>query len=142
MKRPPNTSTSISTSVYLKEVATLFMKKFQIETPKEELLDEEKKKDKLKRIRKFRTKIEYLYYLDQLKAIRAVDDIVQHLREEDEENHIKQEWKFIALIIDRLFLYVFTLTCFIGSATIILHAPSLYDTTLPIDELMSKHFKR
>ena len=41
---------------------------------------------------------------------------------------IKQDWKFVAMVLDRLFLWIFTTACIVGSYAIILQAPSLYDT--------------
>lgn len=46
------------------------------------------------------------------------------------------------MVLDRLFLWVFTLACVMGTALIILQAPSLYDTTKPIDILYSKIAKK
>ena len=55
---------------------------------------------------------------------------------------VKQEWKYTALVIDRLFLYIFTSSCIVGTVAIILQAPSFYDTQKPIDEIMSTKFKK
>ena len=44
-----------------------------------------------------------------------------------------EDWKYMAMVLDRLFLWVFTFTCFAGSGGIILRAPSLYDMREPID---------
>lgn len=46
------------------------------------------------------------------------------------------------MVLDRLFLWIFTLACVIGTALIIFKAPSLYDTTQPIDILISKVAKK
>ena len=43
-----------------------------------------------------------------------------------------EDWKFIAMVLDRMFLVVFTIACASGAAGIILMAPSLYDTRPPI----------
>ena len=52
----------------------------------------------------------------------------------------KQEWKYTALVIDRLLLFVFTTSCIVGTIAIILQAPSFYDQTVPIDQQMSRNF--
>ncbi len=49
-----------------------------------------------------------------------------------------EDWKFVAMVLDRFFLWVFTVACVAGMAVIILQAPSLYDTTQPIDIKFSK----
>ena len=90
----------------------------------------------------FTSRSQFEYRMDQLRGCLAVNNIVDNLREEDEENRVEQEWKYTAMVIDRLFLILFTMTCIIGTCVIIFQAPSLYDTTLPIDLIMSRRFKR
>lgn len=46
------------------------------------------------------------------------------------------------MVLDRLFLWIFTLACVIGTGVIILNAPSLYDTAQPIDVVFSKVAKK
>lgn len=55
---------------------------------------------------------------------------------------MEEDWKYVALVLDRLFLWIFTIACIAGSAVIILRAPSLYDNTQPIDILYSKIAKK
>lgn len=55
---------------------------------------------------------------------------------------VEEDWKYVAMVLDRLFLWIFALACVVGSAVIILQAPSLYDTTQPIDILYSKIAKK
>jgi hypothetical protein len=49
-----------------------------------------------------------------------------------------EDWKFIAMVLDRLFLWLFTAACLLGTAGIILRAPSLYDMREPIDGKLSE----
>ena len=42
------------------------------------------------------------------------------------------------MVLDRLFLWIFTLAVVIGSAAIVLQAPALYDERIPIDAHLSK----
>ncbi|GFV88532.1 acetylcholine receptor subunit alpha-like [Trichonephila clavipes] len=51
---------------------------------------------------------------------------------------IKEDWKYVAMVIDRLFLYIFTFACIVGTCGIFLQAPSLYDPEKPIDVTLSK----
>lgn len=46
------------------------------------------------------------------------------------------------MVLDRLFLWIFAIACVMGTALIILQAPSLYDTTQPIDIHYSKIAKK
>ncbi|CAG2105793.1 unnamed protein product [Medioppia subpectinata] len=49
------------------------------------------------------------------------------------ERAVEEDWKYVAMVLDRLFLWIFAFSCVIGSILIIFSAPSLYDQTLPID---------
>jgi len=40
---------------------------------------------------------------------------------------IKEDWKYVALVLDRLFLWIFTTACLVGTFGIILQAPTIYD---------------
>ncbi|GBN67412.1 Acetylcholine receptor subunit alpha-like [Araneus ventricosus] len=51
---------------------------------------------------------------------------------------VEDEWKYVAMVLDRLFLWMFTAACVIGTAGIFLQAPLLYDTDSPIDVVSSK----
>lgn len=42
------------------------------------------------------------------------------------------------MVLDRLFLWIFTLAVLVGSAGIILQAPTLYDERAPIDVRLSE----
>ncbi|CAG0913023.1 unnamed protein product [Notodromas monacha] len=52
--------------------------------------------------------------------------------------YIEEDWKFVAMVLDRLFLWIFTISCVAGTGIIILQAPSIWDKRLPIDIKMSK----
>jgi len=45
---------------------------------------------------------------------------------------IKEDWKYVALVLDRLFLWIFTTACFVGTFGIILQAPTIYDVRVPV----------
>lgn len=42
------------------------------------------------------------------------------------------------MVLDRLFLWIFTLAVLAGTAGIILQAPTLYDDRMPIDKRFSE----
>lgn len=42
------------------------------------------------------------------------------------------------MVLDRLFLWIFTLAVLVGTAGIILQAPTLYDDRMPIDVRLSE----
>ncbi|OQR77534.1 acetylcholine receptor subunit alpha 1-like [Tropilaelaps mercedesae] len=78
------------------------------------------------------------YSAELQKAIEAILFIAEHLRKDDEDESERQDWKYVAMVLDRLFLWIFTLACVVGTAGIILQAPSLYDDRESIDVLMSQ----
>lgn len=43
-----------------------------------------------------------------------------------------RDWKYVAMVMDRLFLFIFTTACFSGTLSIFLNAPSLYDHREPL----------
>ncbi|CAF4483327.1 unnamed protein product, partial [Rotaria sp. Silwood2] len=61
-----------------------------------------------------------LYPQEIKKAFDGLKCIATHMKMEDEEKKIKEEWKYVALVIDRLFLYIFTTACVAGTCGIIL----------------------
>lgn len=49
-----------------------------------------------------------------------------------------EDWKYVAMVLDRLFLWIFTVAVLVGTAGIILQAPTLYDDRQPIDVQISE----
>ncbi|GBP94036.1 Acetylcholine receptor subunit alpha-like [Eumeta japonica] len=72
------------------------------------------------------------------KAIDGVNYIAEQTRKEEESTRVKEDWKYVAMVLDRLFLWIFTLAVVVGSAGIILQAPTLYDERAPIDVRLSE----
>ncbi|XP_075249150.1 neuronal acetylcholine receptor subunit alpha-3-like isoform X2 [Convolutriloba macropyga] len=64
---------------------------------------------------------------DIKRAIEGVQYIAQHLKNEDEFNSVSEDWKYVAMVVDRLFLWVFVIICVVGTCTIILDAPLIKD---------------
>ncbi|EFN71606.1 Acetylcholine receptor subunit alpha-like 1 [Camponotus floridanus] len=76
---------------------------------------------------------------------KTIDDarfIAQHAKNKDKFESVEEDWKYVAMVLDRIFLWIFTLACVFGTALIIFQAPSLYDTTKPIDIKYSKIAKK
>lgn len=51
---------------------------------------------------------------------------------------VEDDWQYCATVIDRLLLFLFTAAYLVGSAYIILRAPTLSDYQEPIDVALSK----
>ncbi|XP_028968763.1 acetylcholine receptor subunit alpha-like 1 [Galendromus occidentalis] len=64
--------------------------------------------------------------------------VAKHMKNVDKFDKISEDWQYIAMVLDRVFLIAFTLACVLGSASIIFEAPSLFDDKVPIDVLLSK----
>lgn len=60
-------------------------------------------------------------------ALKGVHFIANHLRRGEKDLAEERDWKYICMVIDRFFLYIFTTACFGGTLSIFLYAPSLYD---------------
>merc|ERR1719471_1010441 len=71
------------------------------------------------------------------KSCACVSFIAEHTKAREEATKIKEDWKYVAMVLDRLFLWIFTLAVCVGTAGIILQAPSLYDERKPIDREIS-----
>ncbi|CAH1407725.1 unnamed protein product [Nezara viridula] len=77
------------------------------------------------------------YPFELEKAIHNVKFIQHHTQRQDEFDAEDQDWGFVAMVLDRLFLWIFTLANIIGTIAILCEAPSLYDDTKPIDKEIS-----
>ncbi|EFX87442.1 hypothetical protein DAPPUDRAFT_312255 [Daphnia pulex] len=73
-------------------------------------------------------------------ALRSIQFIAKHTKDTDREIEVIEDWKFVAMVLDRFFLWIFIVACFVGTAAIILEAPSLYDETIPLDQLSHAYF--
>uniref|UniRef100_A0A8C2F7W3 Cholinergic receptor, nicotinic, alpha 4a n=1 Tax=Cyprinus carpio TaxID=7962 RepID=A0A8C2F7W3_CYPCA len=62
-------------------------------------------------------------------AIEAVLDITEHLRAEHVDSSV--QWKYVAMVIDRLFLWMFILVCILGIVGLFLPACCGFIFTLP-----------
>ncbi|EFN67627.1 Acetylcholine receptor subunit alpha-like [Camponotus floridanus] len=72
------------------------------------------------------------------KAIEGIRFIADHTKREEDSTRVKEDWKYVAMVLDRLFLWIFTLAVVVGTAGIILQAPTLYDDRIPIDVRLSE----
>ncbi|XP_076444122.1 acetylcholine receptor subunit alpha-like [Babylonia areolata] len=67
------------------------------------------------------------YPPEVLEALKGVRYIASQFKEGDDEVAEKRDWGYIAMVMDRLFLYIFATTYVCGTLVIFLYAPSLYD---------------
>ncbi|EGT54284.1 hypothetical protein CAEBREN_12731 [Caenorhabditis brenneri] len=62
-------------------------------------------------------------------AVESVAYIADHLKNEEDDKQVIEDWKYISVVMDRIFLITFTLACCFGTVVIIARAPSIYDNT-------------
>ncbi|XP_069160952.1 acetylcholine receptor subunit beta-like 1 isoform X1 [Procambarus clarkii] len=61
------------------------------------------------------------------KATEAIEFIAEHLRNEDEYIQIREDWKYVAMVIDRLQLYIFFAVTTAGTIGILMDAPHIFE---------------
>ncbi|XP_003421811.1 neuronal acetylcholine receptor subunit alpha-4 [Loxodonta africana] len=54
------------------------------------------------------------------RAVEGVQYIADHLKAEDMDFSVKEDWKYVAMVIDRIFLWVFVLVCLLGTVGLFL----------------------
>ena len=98
------------------------------------------------------------------RATNALKFVAQHVKNEDNFNSYADDWKYVAMVLDRILLWMFTIACvvgkirysnldemdymwpyyscnhllWLGTAGIIMAAPTHYDARKPIDVQYSK----
>ncbi|KAF8365877.1 unc-29 [Pristionchus pacificus] len=65
---------------------------------------------------------------EAVEAIDAIEYITQHLKKDEEYKMYRDDWKYVAMIIDRLLLYVFFGITFGGTVGILFSAPHVFET--------------
>ncbi|XP_033932756.2 neuronal acetylcholine receptor subunit alpha-3 [Pseudochaenichthys georgianus] len=60
-------------------------------------------------------------------ALESVKYIAENMRLQNEAQEVQDEWKYVAMVIDRIFLWVFILVCIMGTAGLFLQPLLLWD---------------
>jgi len=71
------------------------------------------------------------------KAIEAVRFIAAHLKNEDDYAEILEDWRYIAMVIDRLQLCIFLAVTIGGTVGILINAPHIFEY-IDQDEIISR----
>ncbi|XP_069621623.1 neuronal acetylcholine receptor subunit beta-4 [Ranitomeya imitator] len=48
-------------------------------------------------------------------AMEGVNFIADHMKSDDEDQSIIEDWKYVAMVVDRLFLWIFIIVCVVGT---------------------------
>ncbi|VDM62701.1 unnamed protein product [Angiostrongylus costaricensis] len=72
------------------------------------------------------TSVYYPLSADALRAIDAIEYITEHLKQDEEYKMYRDDWKYVAMIIDRLLLYVFFGITAGGTCGILFSAPYVF----------------
>ncbi|KFP84400.1 hypothetical protein N311_10386, partial [Apaloderma vittatum] len=48
-------------------------------------------------------------------AIDGVSFIAEHMKSDDDDQSVIEDWKYVAMVVDRLFLWIFVLVCVLGT---------------------------
>uniref|UniRef100_W6NBM6 Neurotransmitter-gated ion-channel transmembrane region domain containing protein n=1 Tax=Haemonchus contortus TaxID=6289 RepID=W6NBM6_HAECO len=67
--------------------------------------------------------VDDVLFINLLQQVRFIAD---HFRHNERESEVSDDWTFVAMVLDRLFLIIFSVLN-VGTMFIILEAPSLYD---------------
>uniref|UniRef100_A0A3B3VFC7 Neuronal acetylcholine receptor subunit beta-2 n=1 Tax=Poecilia latipinna TaxID=48699 RepID=A0A3B3VFC7_9TELE len=49
------------------------------------------------------------------RAVEGVRFIANHMKSEDDDQSVSEDWKYVAMVIDRLFLWIFVFVCVFGT---------------------------
>uniref|UniRef100_A0A8C6V0N8 Cholinergic receptor, nicotinic, alpha 3 n=1 Tax=Neogobius melanostomus TaxID=47308 RepID=A0A8C6V0N8_9GOBI len=60
-------------------------------------------------------------------AIESIQYIAENMRLQNEAKEVQDDWKYVAMVIDRIFLWVFVLACILGTAGLFLQPLLLGD---------------
>jgi len=64
--------------------------------------------------------------------------VANHYRQEDYIEEQKDDWRYIGIVIDRVFFWIFSLVITLGTVVCFVSAPAIYDRTIPVEELVRK----
>ncbi|KAK2919401.1 hypothetical protein Q8A73_003772 [Channa argus] len=72
---------------------------------------------------------------DLEEAVNGVKYIAEHMKTEDDDEGIIEDWKYVAMVIDRLFLWIFILVCVVGTLGLFMQPLFQSYNTPTVDEM-------
>lgn len=58
--------------------------------------------------------------LDLQEAIDGIKFIADHVKNDDDNQSVNEDWKYVAMVVDRLFLWIFIVVCILGTVGLFL----------------------
>ncbi|XP_070571961.1 neuronal acetylcholine receptor subunit alpha-3-like isoform X1 [Ptychodera flava] len=65
--------------------------------------------------------------IEYREAIRSLQFITNHLKAEDAEDDSSEDWKYVALVIDRCLLWIFLIVCVVGTCSILMNSRVMWE---------------
>ncbi|XP_029703505.1 neuronal acetylcholine receptor subunit beta-2 isoform X2 [Takifugu rubripes] len=81
----------------------------------------------------FRKRMTLKYNIDVEDAVDGVRYIAEKMKSEDDDEGIIEDWKYVAMVIDRLFLWIFVFVCVVGTVGLFIQ-PLFQSFNTPIVE--------
>ena len=119
MKKPNNKNSSSNNKLYLTESNEINVNKL-------------KNDYEVVKSQSYLTSNEFSAMSYNLESIlNELKSVTQRLKDEDEEEEQSLNWKFAAMVIDRLCMYVFAIATLISTVVILFTSPNLYKSSDP-----------
>ncbi|KAK7913460.1 hypothetical protein WMY93_013671 [Mugilogobius chulae] len=52
---------------------------------------------------------------DVREAVNGVRFVAEHMMGDDDDQSVIEDWKYVAMVVDRLFLWIFVIVCIVGT---------------------------
>ncbi|XP_035250969.1 neuronal acetylcholine receptor subunit beta-4-like isoform X2 [Anguilla anguilla] len=66
-------------------------------------------------------------------AVDGVCFVADHMMGDDDDQSVIEDWKFVAMVVDRLFLWIFVIVCVVGTLGLFLQ-PVFHGPTVPVQK--------
>ncbi|XP_064169107.1 neuronal acetylcholine receptor subunit beta-4-like isoform X2 [Anguilla rostrata] len=66
-------------------------------------------------------------------AVDGVCFVADHMMGDDDDQSVIEDWKFVAMVVDRLFLWIFVIVCVVGTLGLFLQ-PVFHGPTVPVQQ--------
>ncbi|KAA0714798.1 Neuronal acetylcholine receptor subunit beta-4 [Triplophysa tibetana] len=78
---------------------------------------------------------------DFQEAVDGVRYVADHMMGNDDDQSVIEDWKYVAMVVDRLFLWIFVIVCVVGTLGLFLQ-PLFQNQTVPVQQPTSESSRR